>query len=490
MITVICCLQGDIGSTMEEYILGSTKQQPRIIDHFKTVVLSEDNRVNLEYLERVENNETFDWFNSRTINEAMDVLRKQFPVAAGLQGICSSGDHFLIKNHSFLQILRKATRYILISAWNMENGHVNVFDPSSMGMVISDNTEKRIANLMAYHNTSSKLHVHIIHLGRAVKQEYSGVICVAIAVYILTGSCPGMIDLTDVDSIVDHMTNCLKEKRFSPCNKRDVEPLSPCFGNSLRLPPIGYCTEPLNGKDLPSTVYEIQKEIPLHCLCHRPHDEYMKPCNKCKSLFHEICIKRFGCLRGKFLCPDCVGKIDSEKILILPHRILAFDAYISYKCSDLWFIKQYLIPKLEWGAMYNHRLAINERDFMPGHCYVDEIIEKLALSRQCLVVVSQDFLFGSLKLFEWDQIVRHRWFSLKVILIDPYEEVMAKCGKISKCFEYYLEQQNHLEWKENMTKTEERRFWNCIHQFLGVPLIHHRKSDLQPRFFHKRSPKK
>lgn len=171
-----------------------------------------------------------------------------------------------------------------------------------------------------------------------------------------------------------------------------------------------------------------------------------------------------------FLCPDCVEYPLKGLVESLGHPPLQYDAYVAYCGPDLWFVKNKLIPNLEGTGLRRersvYRLVIWERDFIVGEDKVEEIVNKIAQSRACIVVLSKNFFKGDLKCYEWTNIVQFKSHSLKVIVLDPLSEINSICEAIPT-LQNYMNTRCFLEWNDSL---DEKKFWIKLKKFLGQPV--------------------
>lgn len=439
------------------------------IDHFSTVVLVEKPLLKPVEMLRV-TSDGLDWFSPSTINKALTILRKQNPHVAGLQCICSSGDHFIPKHSEFLQILRKKDRYVLVSTYRKKNGNVDFYDPminNGKICVVSSCTQNRIANLTIHNNIYPKLYINVAQTDHNFGFDDSGVLCIALVLLIIKGITPDRHLLYDADKIKTHMKSCMEDEFFSLWfGAEDLILLT-------RFPfrPSKFCQEKT------PAVFE-RVEIDMYCLCHRPKDDLMVSCEKCHKLFHPVCVMKFGFVKmsrrsstPKLLCPDCnqsTRALGPNSRVPSGIRSVQYDAYIAYSSCDLWFVKNVLIPNLEHNSgNVNYKLMISERDFIPGRDIVDEMIRGVSQSRTCLVVGTTNYFNGHLKWFEWNQIVMYKWYSTKILLVDSFDDVMNTSP--ARSFNESLNQRNFYEWKVDLNERAYLEFWNQLKQYLGRP---------------------
>ena len=67
---------------------------------------------------------------------------------------------------------------------------------------------------------------------------------------------------------------------------------------------------------------------------------------------------------------------------------IEFDAFVSYSGLDQDWIDQVLVPNLEPG----YRLCLHERDFQLGRSITENIVDCMAKSKSCLIILSENYV--------------------------------------------------------------------------------------------------
>nr|XP_032835904.1 toll-like receptor 2 [Petromyzon marinus] len=69
-----------------------------------------------------------------------------------------------------------------------------------------------------------------------------------------------------------------------------------------------------------------------------------------------------------------------------------YDAFVSYSQNDAAWVMEQLLSELESHSVPPFRLCVHERDFVPSHHIMDNIIDCIEQSRKTLFVISQSFV--------------------------------------------------------------------------------------------------
>ena len=75
---------------------------------------------------------------------------------------------------------------------------------------------------------------------------------------------------------------------------------------------------------------------------------------------------------------------------------IEFDAFVSYSGLDQDWIDQVLVPNLEPG----YRLCLHERDFQLGRSITENIVDCMAKSKSCLIILSENYVKSTWGNFE------------------------------------------------------------------------------------------
>ncbi|XP_061769218.1 toll-like receptor 1 [Nerophis ophidion] len=150
---------------------------------------------------------------------------------------------------------------------------------------------------------------------------------------------------------------------------------------------------------------------------------------------------------------------------ILKNMLFSHHAFISYSHRDANFVQSTLVPSLENAGLF---LCVHERDFVPGHWIIDNIINCVESSYKTLFVLSKHFVQS-----EWCNyelfFAQHRAIdiqqdSLVFILLEPIptDSLPKKYLRLRSL----LRRQTYLEWP-----TDERKqqvFWASLRSMLHV----------------------
>ena len=79
---------------------------------------------------------------------------------------------------------------------------------------------------------------------------------------------------------------------------------------------------------------------------------------------------------------------------------IKYDAFVSYSGLDQEWIDQVLIPNLEPG----YRLCLHERDFQLGRSITENIVDSIAKSQSCLIILSENYVKSTLHRMEEIQV--------------------------------------------------------------------------------------
>nr|XP_057923043.1 toll-like receptor 1 [Doryrhamphus excisus] len=150
---------------------------------------------------------------------------------------------------------------------------------------------------------------------------------------------------------------------------------------------------------------------------------------------------------------------------MLENASFSHHAFISYSHRDANFVHSQLVPSLENAGLV---LCVHERDFVPGHWIIDNIINSVESSYKVLFVLSKHFIQS-----EWCNyelfFAQHRAVdiqhdSLVFILLEPIpiDALPTKYLRLRSL----LRQQTYLEWP-----TDERKqqvFWASLKSMLHM----------------------
>ncbi|XP_070561663.1 interleukin-1 receptor accessory protein-like 1-B [Ptychodera flava] len=139
-----------------------------------------------------------------------------------------------------------------------------------------------------------------------------------------------------------------------------------------------------------------------------------------------------------------------------------FDVFVSYAQDDLKFIKSQVLPKLEreWGF----EVRIEDRNFLPGTVYADEVIHFVERSRCCLLLLSPRYLTGreGWCTFQFHVALENtiRLNSKLIILI--LEDIRGHEKEMDKAMKHVLGVTKCLRWKEE-DASYTSKLWKKLH---------------------------
>ncbi|XP_077998126.1 interleukin-1 receptor accessory protein-like 1-B [Glandiceps talaboti] len=139
-----------------------------------------------------------------------------------------------------------------------------------------------------------------------------------------------------------------------------------------------------------------------------------------------------------------------------------FDVFVSYAYKDLKFIKNKILPKLEteWGF----QVRIEDKDFIPGTAYAEEVIRFIERSRCCLLILSPNYLTGREGWcnFQFQVALRHTVCLNSRLIIVMLEDLHGHEQEMDKALKHVVGVTRCLKWKEDDRK-HTSQFWKELH---------------------------
>ena len=226
------------------------------------------------------------WLSDKVIEAAQLLILQQFPHISGLQNPILQQTHtFQVHRGEFVQIYIINVRnnhWCTISSIGCGEGEVKVYD--SMYPSVSTGTLRLIASLIF--SSASQLVVNMMDVGRQSNGSDCGVLAIAFAYDICSGSDPCKVKFNH-KAIRLHLANCLEKCSLS------------------RFPTIA---------ERRSTGVRSTQTVDLHCSCRLPEErgDKMAECDICKTWYHQHCMDIpsdvFGYSEVPWKCKSCVGR--------------------------------------------------------------------------------------------------------------------------------------------------------------------------------------
>ena len=223
------------------------------------------------------------WLSDRVIEAAQLLILQQFPHISGLQNpILQQTLTFQVHRGEFVQVINvRNNHWCAVSNIDCGEGEVRVYD--SMYPSISTGTLRVIASLVF--SSASQLVVKMMDVGRQSNGSDCGVLAIAFAYDICSGSDPCKVKFNH-ETIRQHLANCLEKCSLS------------------RFPIVG---------ERRSTGVKSTQTVDLHCSCRLPEErgDKMAECDVCKTWYHQHCMDIpndvFGDSEVPWKCKVCAG---------------------------------------------------------------------------------------------------------------------------------------------------------------------------------------
>ena len=130
-----------------------------------------------------------------------------------------------------------------------------------------------------------------------------------------------------------------------------------------------------------------------------------------------------------------------------------FDVFVSYAGADQDFIDK-LVPNME----PEYKLCLHERDFLIGRSITDNIVDFMAKSKFCLIILSSHYLQSEWCTFEAKVAQHIMKDKLQMIVLDT-KEITEKSK--SQAIKSLIKTQTFLIWNEN-----DGKFWRRLDEAL------------------------
>ena len=223
------------------------------------------------------------WLSDRVIEAAQLLILQQFPHISGLQNpILQQTLTFQVHRGEFVQVINvRNNHWCAVSNIGCGEGEAKVYD--SMYPSVSTGTLRVIASLIF--SSASQLVVKMMDVGRQSNGSDCGVLAIAFAYDICSGSDPCKVKFNH-KAIRQHLANCLEKCSLS------------------RFPIVG---------ERRSTGVKSTQTVDLHCSCRLPEErgDKMAECDVCKTWYHQHCMDIpddvFGDSEVPWKCKACAG---------------------------------------------------------------------------------------------------------------------------------------------------------------------------------------
>ena len=131
---------------------------------------------------------------------------------------------------------------------------------------------------------------------------------------------------------------------------------------------------------------------------------------------------------------------------------IKYDAFVSYSGLDQEWIDQVLVPNLEPG----YRLCLHERDFQLGRSITENIVDSIAKSQSCLIILSENYVKSTWCNFEAQVAQAIMKEKLTTIVLDN-QVVTEKASLSSSAIKSLVKTRTFITWDEKDSK-----FWRRI----------------------------
>nr|KAG5714017.1 hypothetical protein BaRGS_020345 [Batillaria attramentaria] len=139
-----------------------------------------------------------------------------------------------------------------------------------------------------------------------------------------------------------------------------------------------------------------------------------------------------------------------------------YDAFVSYKSSDVdeRFVVTQLFPKLEQEL--NFRLCLHFRDFIPGDTIANNIIRGVENSRRTILVLTPDFVKSEFCRFEYQraqvEMLKRKQRIIPIVLRD----VSREKRHMDESLRAILETITYLDWPADNDSKKIEKFWKRL----------------------------
>ncbi|XP_077863724.1 uncharacterized protein LOC102803639 [Saccoglossus kowalevskii] len=144
-----------------------------------------------------------------------------------------------------------------------------------------------------------------------------------------------------------------------------------------------------------------------------------------------------------------------------------YDAFISYNSADQNWVLRNLVPCLE-SDEYKFNICVDYKNFIPGKCIIDNIMDSIQESRKTILVLSENFVNSEWCYFEMNMAL-HRLFDdgRDVVVMILLEPIVG--NKLPRILRKVFTKKTYIEWPQDDSTTAKKLFWAKLENALKAP---------------------